>query len=85
MYYARFEVDQRVFEAREKSVHLEGIFGDLYVPKSKIIVESERTPDMATNTFIQFLVPSWLFWNKTFNPVQFTGFIEQIRKQEEQT
>lgn len=78
MQYARFEIEKSVFEAREKSVHLDGMFGDVYAPKSKIIVEGERKPDSATNTFIQCLIPCWVFWNKTFNPVQFTGFVEQI-------
>ena len=80
MQYARFEIDKAVFDAREKSVHMDGAFGDVYAPKSKIIVEGERKPHMATNTFVQFIVPCWVFWNKTFNPCQFTGFIEQFNK-----
>ena len=79
MQYARIEVRKEVFEAREKSVQLETIFGVVYAPKSKIIVESERTPELATNSFIQILVPCWVFWNKNLNPRQLTaGFIEQI-------
>lgn len=81
MDYARVEVDKRVFEAREKSVALETIYGTVYAPKSKIIVEGERKPHMATNTFVQMLVPCWVFWNKDLNPCQLTtGFIEQIKK-----
>ena len=80
MKYARFEIERSVFDAREKSVHLDGAFGDVYAPKSQIIVEGERKPDMATNTFVQALVPCWVFWNKTYNPVHFTGYIEQINR-----
>ena len=81
MQYARIEVRKEVFEARDKSVQLESIFGDVYAPKSKIIVEGERTPELATNTFIQILVPCWVFWNKNLNPCQLaTGFIEQINR-----
>ena len=79
MVYARIEVDKRVYEAREKSVPLETIFGTVYAPKSKIIVECERKPHMATNTMVQMLVPLWVFRNKDLNPCQLTtGFIEQI-------
>jgi len=79
MQYARIEVEKRVFDAREKSVELETLFGKVYAPKSKIIVEGERKPAMATNTFVQMLVPCWVFWNKDLNPTQLlTGFIEQI-------
>lgn len=81
MDYARVEVDKRVFDAREKSVALETIFGTVYAPKSKIIVEGERRPYLATNTFVQMLVPCWVFWNRDLNPCQLTtGFIEQIKK-----
>ena len=81
MDYARIEVDKRVFDAREKSVALETVFGTVYAPKSKIIVERERKPHLATNIFVQMLVPCWVFWNKDLNPCQLTtGFIEQIRK-----
>ena len=52
MQYARIEVDKRVFDAREKSVALETLHGTVYAPKSKIIVESEYKPHMATNTFV---------------------------------
>lgn len=55
MQYARIEVDKRVFDAREKSVALETIHGTVYAPKSKIIVEDEYKPHMATNTFVQML------------------------------
>lgn len=79
MQYARFEIPKSIFDARESSVHLDGHFGDVYAPKSKIIVEGERKPHMASNTFVQFLVPCWVFWNKTLNPVTFDGFIEQVR------
>ena len=80
MQFARFEVDKEIFNAREKSVQLDGAFGDVYAPKSKIIIEGERKPRLATNTFVQFLVPCWVFWNKTYNPAHFTGFIEQINR-----
>ena len=81
MQYARIEVEKSIFDAREKSVALETIYGMVYAPKSKIIVEGERKPHMATNTFVQILVPCWVFWNKDLNPCQLTtGFIEQIRK-----
>lgn len=79
--FARIEVDKRVYEAREKSVALETIYGTVYAPKSKIIVEGERKPEMATNTFVQILVPCWVFWNKDLNPIHLTtGFIEQITR-----
>ena len=80
MQYARIEVDKRVFEAREKSVALDGAYGTVYAPKSRIIVEGERKADMSTNTMVQMLVPCWVFWNKTMNPIYITGYIEQINK-----
>lgn len=83
MQYARIEVEESVFNAREKSVALETNFGTVYAPKSKIIIEGERKPHLATNKFIQCLVPCWVFWNKCLNPCQLTtGFIEQINRAE---
>lgn len=80
MRYVRLEVEKTVFDAREKSVALDGPFGAVYAPKSKIIVEAERKPAMATNTFVQILVPLWVFANKTINPIYITGYIEQINR-----
>lgn len=81
MQYARIEVEESIYDAREKSVALETKFGTVYAPKSKIIVEGERKPHLASNKFVQCLVPCWVFWNKDLNPCQLTtGFIEQIRK-----
>ena len=80
MQYARIEIDKQCFDAREKSVALETIFGTVYAPKSKIIVVRERKPDMATNIMVEMLVPVWVFRAKDLNPCQMTtGFIEQIR------
>jgi hypothetical protein len=85
MKYARIDVQKEVFEAREKSVPLEMIFGGIdgcnimYAPKSRIIVECEYKPHRATNTFIRMLVPCWVFSSKGLNPSQVaTGYIECV-------
>lgn len=81
MRYVRVEVEKGVYEAREKSVCLDTIFGPVYAPKSRCIVEGERQPEKATNTFVQMLVPCWVFWNKGLNPCQLvTGYIEQVNQ-----
>lgn len=81
MRYARIEVEKSLYDSREKSVLLETAFGTVYAPKSRIIIEGERKPELATNSFVQILVPSWVFWNKCLNPCQLlTGFIEEINQ-----
>ncbi len=81
MRYARIKVEKSIYEAREKSVELETFHGTVFAPKSKIIVEGERKPCLASNTFVQILVPCWVFWNKDLNPCQLTtGYIEQINR-----
>ena len=72
-YYARIEISKADYEAREKSVKLDTIFGSVYAPKSKTSIES----DMGNNLII--VVPCWVFWNKELNPCQMTsGFLGQI-------
>lgn len=73
-HYARIEIAKDVYAAREKSVELVTIFGNVFAPKSKIIVESE------SNNTITILVPCWVFWNNDLNPCHMVkGFIEQIK------
>ena len=81
MRYARIEIEERVYNSRLRSVPLVTIFGTVYAPNSKIIVEGKRKPERSTSTFLQVLVPCWVFWNKCLNPCQLeTGFIEQIER-----
>jgi len=74
-HYAIIEIAKDVYAAREKSVELVTIFGSVYAPKSKIIVEGETANNLT------ILVPCWIFWNKELNPCHMVkGFIEQIKK-----
>lgn len=73
MRYARIEIANSVYDTDDKAVVLETIFGDVTVPKSKIILERERKET------VQILVPSHVFWDQGFNPCQMVkGFIEDF-------
>lgn len=77
MLYARMETSKTVFEAREKSVPLNGMFGTVYAPKSKLI-EVEEVSVGAKEPHISFLVPYWVFWKNDCNPCQFPEVVEKI-------
>lgn len=77
MQYARMQVSKTVFDAREKSVALQGIFGTVYAPKSRII-GVEEVDAGAVVPHVEFLVPCWVFWKNDANPCQFDDFIEQV-------
>lgn len=84
MKYARIYITEDHFNAKERSVYLETIFGNVYAPKSKIVVENVngdiQTPVGIDKTHLMtVLVPCWVFWNKGLNPVQLVhGYIELI-------
>lgn len=86
MMYAKIDVLEEVYNAREKSVPLQMIFKGtncesiLYAPKSRIKVIDSYIPPMATNKFITILVPMWIFTKNGFNPCQVaTGFRETVK------
>lgn len=81
MYYARMKVSKTVFDAREKSVHLEGIFGSIYLPKSKLL-DVKEVESGAVVPHVEFLAPCWVFSNKDFNPCQFDEYIEHVKLSE---
>lgn len=73
MRFARIEVSNSVYDADDKAVVLETIFGDVTVPKAKIILERERKET------VQILVPSHVFWDHGLSPCQMVkGFIEDF-------
>lgn len=84
MKYARIRVTEDHYNSREKSLYLETIFGNVYAPKSKIIVENiegdKETPVGIDKTHLMtILVPCWVFWNANLNPVQLEhGFVEIV-------
>ena len=69
------ETSKTVFEAKEKSVPLNGIFGTIYAPKSKL-VEVEEISVGAKEPHISFLVPYWVFHKNDCNPCQFDEVVE---------
>ena len=77
MKYARMNVSKTIYDAREKSVALEGIFGTVYAPKSKL-KDVKQVESGAIVPHIEFLVPCWVFWKNDMNPCQFDDFVEQI-------
>lgn len=77
MLYAKFEVSKTIFDAREKSVALQGIFGTVYAPKSKIKNVEEISSGAQVN-HVQFLVPFWVFYKNDVNPCQFDDYSETV-------
>ena len=77
MKYARMEVSKTVYTAREKSVPLMGIFGDVYAPKSQL-KQVEEIDVGAKVPHVSFLVPYWVFYNKDANPCQFDAYVETV-------
>lgn len=74
-HYARIEIAKEVYFAREKSVKLSTIFGDVYAPKPKVTVERESVNSLVV------LIPCSIFWNKDLNPCQMVrGYIEQVKQ-----
>lgn len=77
MQYARMRVSKTIFDAKEKSVPLAGIFGTVYAPKSKIL--DVKTVNVGTVVpHIEFLCPCWVFWKNDMNPAQMDDFVEQL-------
>ena len=77
MLYARMNVSKNIFDAREKSVGLDGMYGTLYAPKSKMkdIVEVDSG---AIIPHIEFLVPLWVFYKNDMKPCQFDEYVETV-------
>lgn len=75
--YARMKVSKTIFDYREKSVALEGIFGTVYAPKSKM-KGIRQVESGAIVPHIEFLVPLWVFWKNDMNPCQFDEYVEQV-------
>lgn len=87
-YYVRARITKEQFDRREKSVELRTIYGNVFAPKSKMIVESvEPVKELKIGDEVYLdktqsmvvLIPSWVFWKNNLNPCQLeTGYIEQI-------
>ena len=86
MTYARFEVDKDRFNALEKSVPIQVVskYGHetwVYAPKSRMIVEAERTMPMTNNqVMVQILIPYWVFKKNSCFPSDGTGYIESVER-----
>lgn len=85
-YYARIRINEEDFNRREKSIELDCIFGKVFAPKSKIIIEHIQEDivyeGIGTDVSHQMtiLVPCWVFWKNQMNPCQLcTGYVEQIK------
>lgn len=74
-WYAVIDIDEAKLYEREKSIELVTIFGTVYAPKSKVIVQEvhstfEAVKNNEHSGTARIIVPSWVFTNKGLNPCQ---------------
>ena len=74
-WYAVIDIDEAKLYERENSIELITIFGSVYAPKSKVLVQEIRSTFKAVSNgehtgTATVIVPSWVFTNKGLNPCQ---------------
>ncbi len=85
MLYARFEIEKRRYELREKSVPIVVLaryanHDDelVYAPKSRIVVEAEYEDEIVTAPMMRILVPAWVFRKAGVYASDAAGFVELV-------
>lgn len=80
--YARIEMSKKRFDRKEKSVavNVDRWNGSevVYVPKSKIIVESVGMVEGYEMPRVTFLAPTWIFTRKCLYATNADGFQEIV-------